>query len=78
MEERFKKLFETEEDLYTDGSPIILEKGVLLLDTKSNKLVIQMKFCNISEKPFKALYISSIHTINQMFRCHQLNISTWI
>ena len=58
MEERFKKLFETEEDLYTDGSPIILEKGVLLLDTKSNKLVIQMKFCNISEKPFKALYIS--------------------
>lgn len=58
MEERFKKLFETEEDLYTDGSPIILEKGVLLLDTKSNKLLIQMKFCNISEKPFKALYIS--------------------
>lgn len=34
MEERFKKLFETEEDLYTDGSADILEKGVLLLDTK--------------------------------------------
>ena len=57
MEERFKQLFAIKEDLYTDNSPVIIEKGVLLLDTKSNKILIQMKFCNIAEKPFKALYI---------------------
>lgn len=58
MEERFKQLFAIKEDLYTESSPVIIEKGILLLDTKSNKLLIQLKFCNIAEKPFKALYIS--------------------
>lgn len=55
---RFKQLYQLKEELYTEGGPVIIEKGALLLDTKSNKLLIQLKFCNIAEKPFKALYIS--------------------
>lgn len=58
MEERFKRLFNIKENLYVENSPVILEKGVLLLDTKSNKLLIQLKFYNIANKPFKALYVS--------------------
>ena len=55
---RFKQLYQLKEELYTEGGPVIIEKGALLLDTKSNKLLMQLKFCNIAEKPFKALYIS--------------------
>ena len=55
---RFKQLYQLKERLYAEGGPVIIEKGALLLDTKFNKLLIQLKFYNIAENPFKALYIS--------------------
>ena len=67
MEERFKRLYNIKENLYAENSPVILEKGVLLLDTKSNKLLVQLKFYNIANKPFKALYVS-INTYNSFGR----------
>ena len=57
MTERFKQLYQLEDNLYTDAAPVIIEKGSLLLDKQTNTLLIQMKFHSLSVKKIKALTI---------------------
>lgn len=56
-DERFKRLFWLEDNLYTDAAPVIIEKGSLLLDKQTNTLLIQLKFHSLSVKKIKALTI---------------------
>lgn len=56
-EERFKQLYQLEQNLYADDAPVIIEKGSLLLDNQTHTVLIQMKFHSLSEKTIKALKI---------------------
>lgn len=58
MAERFKRLYKLPENLYIDGSPIIISGGVLLNDTKSGNVVAQLKFHSVIQKIIKAVKIS--------------------
>lgn len=49
-EERFKQLYQLEQNLYADDAPVIIEKGSLLLDNQTHTVLIQMKFHSLSEK----------------------------
>ena len=57
MEERFKKLYHLEDNLYVDEAPVLIEKGNLLLDEHTGTLIIQLKFHSLSVKKIKALTI---------------------
>ena len=58
MAERYTRLFGLEKNLYVPGSPVLICSGVLLQDSYSNNLLAQLKFKNLSEKPFRALKLS--------------------
>lgn len=57
MAERFTRLFQLDDDLYADGSPVIICAGVLLNDTVTGKTIAQIKFQNISSKVISAAKI---------------------
>ena len=50
MNERYNKLFSLEENLYTEGAPVIIKAGALLKDNETGRFVAQLKLCNISDK----------------------------
>ncbi len=50
MAERFERIFSLQEDLWGEGSPLILEAGALLLDKQLAKFLVQLKFKNIGQK----------------------------
>lgn len=54
MAERFTKLFQLRNDLYLDGSPVIVCAGVLLNDTVTGSMIAQIKYQNITEKKIVA------------------------
>ena len=56
-EERFKQLYQLDQNLYADDAPVIIEKGSLLLDNQTHTVLIQMKFHSLSEKIIKALKV---------------------
>jgi len=58
--ERYQRLTSIGEKLYQNGAPILIEAGVLLMDTQSNSVLAQMKFLNLSSEVIKALQISLI------------------
>ena len=55
MAERFKRLYQLENDLYCEGNPVIISAGALLLDNESGRVLAQLKFKNVSSKIIKAL-----------------------
>lgn len=57
MTERFEHLFGLPENLYAVESPIIVVAGALLKDKHSGKVLVQLKFKNISKYIVKALKI---------------------
>lgn len=57
MNERFSKVFALTENLYTEGSPVIIEAGVLHKDNNTNTMFVQLKFRSISNKKIKAIKI---------------------
>lgn len=57
MVTRFEKLFALPPNLYSEGSPIIVSAGSLLKDIETEKIVVQLKFKNISSELIKALKI---------------------
>ncbi len=67
MSDRYKRLFSLKENLYTEGSPVIISAGALLLDTNTNKVLAQCKFKNISFKTIKGLtvYVRELDTGNR-------------
>ena len=58
MQERFKKLYELQHNLYSDNSAIIVNSGVLLNDMETGSIIAQLKFHSLSETPIVALKIS--------------------
>lgn len=58
MSERYSKLFSLPEDLYTEGSPVIIAAGALLKDNQTGRVIAQLKLRNISPKTIKAATVS--------------------
>ncbi len=54
MAERFSRVFSLPENLYTEGSPLLIAAGALLKDTMSGKLVAQLKLKAIGPRQIKA------------------------
>ncbi|MCR5294234.1 MAG: hypothetical protein K6E30_03530 [Lachnospiraceae bacterium] len=57
MSDRFSEVFRLPENLYVEGSPVLLEAGVLLKDNHTQKILAQMKFRNLSGKNLKGIRI---------------------
>ena len=58
MSSRYKKIKTYNEFDFFPDSPIDILKGALYIDTKTNKLVLQLKFVNMQSKNIKAVYIN--------------------
>ena len=58
MSDRFETLKRNSSNLYTVESPVIISEGALLKDSKTDKVIVQLKFQSITEKVIKALLIS--------------------
>ena len=48
MSERFEKLYELPFNQYSKESPVILSAGVLLKDSHTDKVIVQLKFQSVS------------------------------
>lgn len=57
MSNRFERLFQLPPNLHSDDSPVILLAGALLRDTQSQKVLVQLKFKNISSHKIKAVKV---------------------
>lgn len=55
--DRYQRLYSIGNNLYQEGSPIIIEAGVLLLDTKSGRTIAQLKLRNITNDLIKAVQV---------------------
>ena len=58
MSERFDCLYKLPNNLYSNGSPVIISAGSLLKDTVTGNIVAQLKFRSVSTDIIKALKIS--------------------
>ena len=58
MSERYTRVFTLTEDLYSEGSPVIIRAGALLKDNTNGMVLAQLKFENVSSKAIKALTVS--------------------
>ena len=58
MSERYAKLFQLSENLYAEGSPVIIAAGALLKDNQTGRVIAQLKLRNISPKIIKAATVS--------------------
>ena len=50
MNGQFIRLFSLPENLYQDGSPVLISAGALLKDSNTGRALVQLKFRNISQK----------------------------
>lgn len=57
MSGRFEKLYALQNDLYSDGAPIIVSAGALLKDTETGRIIVQMKYHSLSATPIIALKV---------------------
>ena len=58
MSNRLQVLYRLQSKLYIEGSPVFIEAGVLLKDTKTNRITVQIKLCNLDSKKIIACKIS--------------------
>lgn len=58
MADRFEQLYKLPDNLYAEGSPIIISAGALLKDTVSGKIIAQFKFHSVTSSIIKALKLS--------------------
>ena len=54
MSERYSKLFALPENLYANGSPVVIAAGALLKDNQTGKVIAQLKMRNIGTNIIKA------------------------
>ncbi len=54
MSERYSRLFSLQENLYSEGSPVVIAAGALLKDNETGKVLAQIKLRSISDKAIKA------------------------
>jgi hypothetical protein len=57
MSERYTRLFSLPTNLYLEGSPILVSAGALLKDNQKHKILVQLKFFNISKKVIKSVKV---------------------
>lgn len=57
MSERYSRLFALPENLYAEGSPVVIAAGALLKDNQTGKVLAQLKFKSISQKMIKAIRV---------------------
>lgn len=57
MSERYSRIFSLSENLYTEGSPVIIKAGALLKDNDTSWLIAQLKLQNISNKAIKLVKV---------------------
>ena len=57
MSERYSRLFSLPENLYTEGSPVVIKAGALLKDNETDRLVAQLKIQSISNKTIKLVKV---------------------
>lgn len=55
MAERYISLFKLSENLYAEGSPVLIAAGALLKDTQTNQILAQLKFQSVSKAKILAL-----------------------
>ena len=58
MSGHFTLLYKLPENLYTTGSPVIIEAGSLLKDETSGAIVAQLKIKNIQSSPIRAITVA--------------------
>lgn len=58
MSERYSRLFSLQENLYSEGSPVVIAAGALLKDNETGKVLAQLKLRSICHKPIKAATVS--------------------
>ena len=58
MAERYTRLYTAENNLYVEGSPVILSAGALLKDNETGKVLAQLKIKSIAEKRIKAVKVT--------------------
>lgn len=63
MSERYTRLFSLQENLHQSGCPVLISAGALLKDNSTGKLIVQLKFRNISDQNIKAVKIK-IHAFD--------------
>ena len=54
MSERYSRLYALPENLYLNGSPVLIAAGALLKDNKVDKVLAQLKLCNLYHSPLTA------------------------
>lgn len=54
MSERYSKLFNLPENLYVEGSPVVISAGALLKDNMTDNILAQLKIKSISDLTIKA------------------------
>ena len=59
-EGRYSTLMELDKNLWTHGSPIVVEKGVLENDKVSNKNRVNLKFTNVFPETIRDVYLTVI------------------
>ncbi len=58
MSERYKIIYSAGEDLYAEGSPVIIKGAVLLRDIKGGTLVCKMGLANVTDKTIHRVRVS--------------------
>lgn len=57
MSEKYTRLFALEENLYSEGSPVVISAGALLKDNRTGSVLAQLKIKNISRKTIRAAVV---------------------
>lgn len=60
MAERYSRLFMLPTNLYSEGSPVLIEAGALLRDNVTGGVLAQLKFFSFSSKVIKAMTVGII------------------
>lgn len=78
MQERYKKLFSLPNKLYSEESPVIIESGALHLDTKTNRVLAQIKLLSVTDKIIISAKISITQTESAMRQIGEPIIHTYL
>ena len=57
MDRRFEILYKLDENMYAEHSPVIISGGSLLKDTKTDNIIVQLKFQRTSRLSVQAVQV---------------------
>ena len=57
MSERYSRIYSLAENLYANGSPVIIKAGALLKDNETSAIIAQLKLSNITNKEIKLVKV---------------------